>query len=122
MRFAEEEIVYVFMPARTTGEEWKLQRPHDGPFRITQLWPTGAEVVSLKHRASWPIQVALDRLQRCPEELAKEVRLQVSEKHVMAPDMPEKSHSTADDSSGDAAARLPGSTSRSSDYRARLHP
>ena len=50
------------------------------------------------------------------------MRLQASEKCVMAPDVPEKSQSTANDSSGDVAARLPGLTRQSSDYRARLRP
>ena len=64
-------------------------------------------MVSLKHQASQLIQVTLNRLWRCLEELTKEMRLQASEKHVVALDMLEKSQSTVDGSSGDVAARLP---------------
>ena len=70
------ETVYLFMPAKLTGKERKLQSPTDGLYKITRLWPTGAEVVKLKGRDSKPIRVALDRLRKCPEELLQEQEYQ----------------------------------------------
>ena len=63
------DVVYVFMPARKTGEERKLSSPHDGPYRVTEIWSTGAEVMRLGRRKSKPMRIALDRLRKCPEEL-----------------------------------------------------
>ena len=117
-QFQEGDIVYVFMPAKTTGKERKLQRPHDGPFKITQLWPTGAEVVSLRHPAGRPVQVALDRLRRCPEELSKEMRQQESEGPGVAQDMPVGPRSAV----SDGPAEPPRSVSGNTNYRSRLRP
>ena len=74
--FQEGETVYLFMPAKLTGKERKLQSPTDGPYKITRLWPTGAEVVKLKGQDSKPIRIALDRLRKCPEELLQEQKYQ----------------------------------------------
>ena len=63
------------MPARKTGEERKLSSPHDGPYRVTEIWSTRAEVVRLGRHKSKPMRIALDRLRKCPEELVAAARL-----------------------------------------------
>ena len=75
-QFHEGEIVYVFMPSKTVGEERKLQLPHEGPFRITRLWPSGVEVVRLGRGRKRPIRVALERLRKCPPELIQAAGLE----------------------------------------------
>ena len=70
--FQEGETVYLFMPAKLSGKERKLQSPTDGPYKITRLWPTGTEVRKLKGQDSKSIRIALDRLRKCPDELLQE--------------------------------------------------
>ena len=65
--FHEGDVVFLFMPARTTGAERKLQCPTEGPYCITWLWSTGAEVTRLGRKKT--IRVALERLRHCPPEL-----------------------------------------------------
>ena len=49
------DIVFVHMPALTTGEDRKLNRTNKGPFRVTKVWTTGVEVVRLgRQRKSKP--------------------------------------------------------------------
>ena len=64
---SDGDVVFIFMPVRTTGAERKLQCPNDGPYRITWLWSTGAEVTRLRHKKT--IRVALERLRCCSPKL-----------------------------------------------------
>ena len=74
------DIVFVHMPALTTGEERKLNRTNQGPFRVTKVWTTGVEVVRLgRQKKSKPWRIALDRVRKCPEELVAAAGLKSSE-------------------------------------------
>ena len=76
--FCEGDVAFIFMPA---GAERKLQCPDDGPYHITRLWSTGAEVTRLVHKKK-TIHVALERLRCCPPELLKAAGLSSPEDDV----------------------------------------
>ena len=58
------------MPATKTGPLRKLARPFKGPYRVVVLHPNGADLHLIEKPRSEPIRVALNRLRRCPTEVA----------------------------------------------------
>ena len=69
-QFREGERVFLFKPAEKTGETGKFARPFHGPFRIIELESNTVKIRRVDRPGEEPILVALDRLRRCPEELA----------------------------------------------------
>ena len=66
------ERVFVQTPAVQTGSLRKLSRPFKGPYRVTALYPNGADIILIGKPGSDPIRVALNRLQWCPEEIEED--------------------------------------------------
>lgn len=61
--------VMVFMPSETVGKHRKLARPYHGPYRVTNITPTNAEVQLIEYPSEPTIFVAIDRLRKCyPEQ------------------------------------------------------
>ena len=67
------ERVFVRMPAVQTGPLRKLSRPFKGPYRVTALYPNGADVLLIGKPRSDPIRVSLNRLRWCPEEIQEDL-------------------------------------------------
>ena len=63
--------VFVHIPALKSVPSHKLACPFKGPFRIQQLFPNGARIVPIQSPSSAGLRVALNRLRRCPKELAR---------------------------------------------------
>ena len=61
-----------YKPAEKTGEARKFARPYHGPFRILELDVNTARIRRVDRPQDEPILVALDRLRRCPDEIADE--------------------------------------------------
>jgi len=57
------------MPVSRCGEAYKFSKPFKCPFCITSLYNNGAELKSIDKLRSKSIQVALNRIRRCPEEM-----------------------------------------------------
>ena len=68
--FREGERVFLFRPAEKTGAARKLARPFHGPYRLVELGPNTAKIRRVDRPEEEPILVAIDRLRRCPAELA----------------------------------------------------
>ena len=68
--FAVGDRVFVYMPALKSSPSHKLAHPFKGPFFIREIFPNGAQVVPMQSPRSNGLRVALNRLRRCPEELA----------------------------------------------------
>ena len=68
--FRVGERAFVLMPATKTGPLRKLARPFKGPYRVVTLHPNGADLHLIEKPRSEPIRVALNRLRRCPTEVA----------------------------------------------------
>jgi len=62
--------VFVHMPGDVRGKAWKFARPFHGPYRILELTPTNASVRLVDKPQDAPIFVSLDRVRRCPKEIA----------------------------------------------------
>ena len=60
--------VFVFKPAAKSGPAYKFAQPFHGPYRVVELTFNNAKVHPVD-RPEEPIFVALDRLQRCSEEI-----------------------------------------------------
>ena len=69
-KFKVGERVMVYMPGDVTGKDWKLARPYHGPFRITTLTPTNAEVELIEKPSDPPLFVSISRLRRCYPEMS----------------------------------------------------
>ena len=63
------ERVMVYMPTDVVGKDRKLARPYHGPYCITALTPTNAEVKLVDSVDDPSIFVALDQLRRCYPEI-----------------------------------------------------
>ena len=59
----------VYMPGDVTGKDWKLARPYHGPFRITSVTPSNAEVQLIEKPQEPSLFVSLSRLRRCYPEM-----------------------------------------------------
>ena len=70
--FKVGERVFLYKPAEKTGEARKFARPYHGPFRILELDVNTARIRRVDRPQDEPILVALDRLRRCPDEIADE--------------------------------------------------
>ena len=57
------------MPGDFTGKDWKLVRPYHGPFRITNVMPSNAEVQLIEKLQDPSLFVLLSRLRRCYPEM-----------------------------------------------------
>ena len=68
--FQVGDSVFVHMPALKSVPSHKLARPFKGPFQIQKLFPNGARIVPIQSPRSAGLRVALNRLRRCPKELA----------------------------------------------------
>ena len=66
------ERVFVQTPAVQTEPLCKLSRPFKDPYRVTALYPNGADIILIGKPGSDPIQVALNRLRWCPEEIEED--------------------------------------------------
>ena len=65
--FKVGERVFVYMPAAGQGEPYKLAKKFQGPFRIVVI--NGLELANINRPGSKHIRLALNRVQRCPEEI-----------------------------------------------------
>ena len=65
--------VMVYMPGDVAGKDWKLARPYHGPYRITGLTPTNAEVQLIEKPSNPTLFVALGRVRRCYPEIPPDV-------------------------------------------------
>ena len=61
--------VLVFMPSAKQGKAYKFARPFHGPYRIVDIFETGASVRPVENQKQGPIRVAFDRLRPCANEL-----------------------------------------------------
>ena len=62
--------VMVYMPSEVTGKNRKLARPYHGPYRITAVTPTNAEVILIERASEPSIFVAISRLRKCYPEIS----------------------------------------------------
>ena len=67
--FTVGERVFLFKPAEKTGEARKFARPYHGPYRVLEV---DINTVRMNRPQEEPILVAIDRLRRCPAEVADE--------------------------------------------------
>ena len=58
--FKVGDIVYVFMPAKTSGEARKLAKPNEGPFEIVRNMETGVEVRRLGRGKKNHIRICME--------------------------------------------------------------
>ena len=68
--FQEGERVFLFRPAEKTGAARKLARPFHRPYRLVKLGSNTAKIRRVDRPEDEPIRVAINRLCRCPAELA----------------------------------------------------
>ena len=61
--------VLVYMPGTRKGKAWKFARPYHGPYRVTALTATNAEVRLVDNPTADSIFVSLDRIKPCYPEL-----------------------------------------------------
>ena len=66
------ERVFLLKPAETTGANRKFARPFHGPYRITDMETNNAYIRRIDRPQDEPILVALQRLRKCPDEVADE--------------------------------------------------
>ena len=71
-QFFTDNRVFLHKPAEKTGEGRKLERPYHGPYQIIELTVNNAQIRRIDMPHDEPIQVALDRLRRCPVEVPGE--------------------------------------------------
>ena len=71
-RFAVGELVFLLKPSETTGASRQFARPFHGPYRITSVDVNNAYIHRVDHPQDEAILVALQRLRRCPDEIADE--------------------------------------------------
>ena len=71
-RFSVGERVFLFEPAKKTGEKRKFARPFHGPYRIVEVGENTAKVRRVDQPEDEAILVAQERLRRCPIEIANE--------------------------------------------------
>lgn len=70
--FKVGDRAFLFMPAEKSGHARKFARPYHGPYRILELDVNTARVRRVDRLQEDPILVHLDRLRRCPTEIADE--------------------------------------------------
>ena len=66
----EGECVFVYMLAAKSGSAWILARPYHGPYQVIKALEGGVEVIPVDHPQDTPIRVSVQRIRRCPAELA----------------------------------------------------
>ena len=71
-KFHEGQRVFLFKPAEKTGPARKFARPFHGPYRIVELDSNTAKICHVDRPEEDAILVALERLQKCPEEVAND--------------------------------------------------
>ena len=64
------ERVYLHVPSAKRGKAHKFARPFKGPYRILALYENGADIRSIDHPREEPKRVSLNRLRKCPQEIA----------------------------------------------------
>ena len=69
-KFRVGDRVMVYMPGDVTGKDWKLARPYHGPFRVTTITPTNAEVTLIEKPDDPSLFVSINRLRRCYPEMS----------------------------------------------------
>ena len=69
--FRAGERVFLYKPEKT-GAARKLSRPFHGPYRVLGLDANTATLVRVDRPEEEPLRVAIDRLRRCPEEIAND--------------------------------------------------
>ena len=67
--FCVGDRVFVYMPTAKSTKAHKFARPFYGPYRILQVFETGAEVRPVDRPQSKSIRVAFNRLRSCPREV-----------------------------------------------------
>ena len=67
--FAVGERVFLFKPAKRTGEHHKLARTYHGPYRVMKLTPNNAHIRRVDKQEDELLLVAIDILRRCPDEI-----------------------------------------------------
>ena len=68
--FKEGDRVFLYKPAAKSGKAHKFARPFHGPYRILEVTTNDAKIQPVDRPQSEPILVALDRLRKCPAEVA----------------------------------------------------
>ena len=69
-RFQEGERAFLFKPSDKSGPVRKFARPFLRPYRIVDLESNTAKIRRVDRPREEPILVALERLQKCPPDLA----------------------------------------------------
>ena len=64
--------MFLLKPSETTGASRKFARPFHSSYRITGVDVNNAYIRCVDHPQDEPILVALQRLRRCPDEVADE--------------------------------------------------
>ena len=70
--FREGERAFLFKPAERTGTQRKFARPFHGPYRLVEVGTNTARIRPVDKPEDDAILVSLDRLRRCPDEVADE--------------------------------------------------
>lgn len=70
LSFQEGERVFLYKPAEKTRKARKFARPFHGPYRIMELESNTAKLRHVDDPDGDMILVALERLRRCPDEVA----------------------------------------------------
>jgi len=71
-KFAVGDRVFLLRPEEKTGATRKLTRPFHGPYRVMTVTASNAHVRRVDQPQGETIFVALERLRRCPKEVADE--------------------------------------------------
>jgi len=66
---SEGDRVMLYVLSEKNVKAYKFSRPFRGPYRVTQMFPNGAELVLISKPTANSIRVSLERVRRCPVEL-----------------------------------------------------
>ena len=62
--------VYLHVPSAKQGKAHKFARPFKGPYHVLNLYDNGADIRLVDHPHQQPKRVTLNRLQKCPRQIA----------------------------------------------------
>ena len=68
---SEGDGVMLNVPAEWSGKAYKFARPFRGPYRAVKVLPNGVELVLISKPKAPSIRVSIDRVRRCPREIAE---------------------------------------------------
>ena len=70
-KIAVGDQVFVYFLSKKKGKSYKFARPFQGPYLVQKVYSNGIQLKRIGHPRSNPLRVALNRVCRCPRELAE---------------------------------------------------